>query len=64
MSYEAGFDAAALEALTGLGHTLRDEPSDEIGSVQAVVVDPATGLQYGGADPRRAGTVVGLTSGR
>ena len=64
VSYEAGFDASALEALTGLGHELSDEPSDEIGSVQAVVVDPVTGLQYGGADARRAGTVVGITSGR
>lgn len=58
ISYE-DFDAEALEALTALGHTLRDEPSD-IGSVQAVIVDPVTGLQYGGADDRRAGQVVGL----
>jgi len=58
VSYEA-FDAEALEGLTTLGHTLRDEPRD-IGSVQAVIVDPATGMQYGGADDRRAGTVVGL----
>ena len=63
VSYETGFDEAALQALTELGHTLRDEPS-EIGSVQAVVVDPETGLQYGGADGRRAGAVVGITSGR
>lgn len=58
VSYEA-FDADALEALRTLGHELRDDPS-EIGSVQAVIVDPVTGLQYGGADDRRAGTVVGL----
>ena len=58
-SYEEGFDAAALEGLRTLGHELSDEPGD-IGSVQAVVVDPATGNQYGGADGRRAGTVVGL----
>ena len=64
VSYEAGFDEDALETLRELGHELDDEPSDEIGSVQAVVVDPATGLQYGGADARRAGTVVGITSGR
>ena len=59
VTYEAGFDAATLDALRALGHTLRDEPRD-IGSVQAVVVDPATGLQYGGADDRRAGAVRGL----
>ena len=59
ISYEEAFDAAALEGLRALGHTLSDEPGD-IGSVQAVVVDPATGAQYGGADDRRAGTVIGL----
>jgi len=58
VSYEA-FEAEALEALRTLGHTLRDEPRD-IGSVQAVIVDPASKMQYGGADSRRAGTVVGL----
>lgn len=58
VSYEA-FSDESLEALRTLGHTLRDDPSD-IGSVQAVVVDNETGLQYGGADDRRAGSVVGL----
>jgi gamma-glutamyltranspeptidase/glutathione hydrolase len=28
--------------------------------VQAVQVEPKTGKQYGGADPRREGTVIGL----
>ena len=59
VSYEAAFDDAALEGLRALGHELNEEPG-EIGSVQAVVVDPATGLQYGGADDRRAGAVAGL----
>jgi len=58
VTYEE-FDAGALEDLRTLGHTLRDEPRD-IGSVQAVIVDSATGMQYGGADDRRAGSVVGL----
>jgi gamma-glutamyltranspeptidase/glutathione hydrolase len=35
-------------------------PGGEIGSVQAVVVDQHTGKQYGGADSRREGTVIGL----
>ena len=61
VAYEAGFDEAALQALRDLGQDLRDEPASDIGSVQAVVVDPATGLQYGGADDRRAGAVVGIT---
>jgi len=59
IGYEEGFDAATLEGLTALGHTLRDEPS-VIGSVQAVTVETSTGLVSGGADSRRAGTVVGL----
>ena len=32
----------------------------DIGSVQAVLVDPHTGKQYGAADSRREGTVIGL----
>ena len=35
-------------------------PPADIGSVQAVVVDAQTGKQYGGADARREGTVIGL----
>ena len=31
-----------------------------IGSVQGVVMDLRSGRQYGGADPRREGTVIGL----
>lgn len=56
VAYEAGFDAKNLDALTALGHILRDKPGD-IGSVQAVVVDPESGMHYGGADSRRAGSV-------
>ncbi len=59
ISYEEGFDQLALDELTALGHTLRDEPGD-IGSTQAVTIDQTTGLVDAGADSRRAGTVVGL----
>jgi gamma-glutamyltranspeptidase/glutathione hydrolase len=52
------FDAAALDGLRLLGHTV-NAPVD-IGSVQMVVIDPKTGKQYGGADLRREGTVIGL----
>jgi gamma-glutamyltranspeptidase / glutathione hydrolase len=31
-----------------------------IGSVQGVIIDLQTGKQYGGADQRREGTVIGL----
>ena len=59
VSYEEAIPTETRDALTTLGHTLRDSPS-VIGSVQAVVVDNASGTQYGGADSRRAGSVVGL----
>lgn len=57
VSYE-GFDESATTALTDLGHTLRDAPS-VIGSIQAIYIDE-NGQVFGGADSRRAGTVVGL----
>jgi gamma-glutamyltranspeptidase/glutathione hydrolase len=31
-----------------------------IGSVQGAIIDLQTGKQYGGADQRREGTVIGL----
>lgn len=57
-----GFPAASLQGLRDLGHTVGN-PSD-IGSVQAVVVDAKTGKQYGAADARREGTVIGLPRSR
>ena len=53
----------ALRALghVGLGTTLgANACTATIGSVQGVVIDLRTGRQYGGADPRREGTVIGL----
>jgi gamma-glutamyltranspeptidase/glutathione hydrolase len=41
----------------GLGYTVN---VGDVGSVQAVLIDPRTGLQYGAADDRREGSVVGL----
>ncbi len=58
-SYEEGFYEDVLEDLGELGHSVRSNPS-VIGSVQAVVVDLKNGQQFGGADSRRAGTVIGL----
>lgn len=42
----------------GLGETGSEGCRDSIGSVQAVVIDPATGVRHGAADPRREGTVI------
>jgi gamma-glutamyltranspeptidase len=58
-SYEEGFDEDVLQELRDLEHSVHSTPS-VIGSVQAVVVDLKNGQQFGGADSRRAGTVIGL----
>ena len=59
ISLEPGFPQATRDGLLALGYTLPATAFD-IGSVQAVIVDRQTGKQYGGADPRREGTVIGL----
>jgi gamma-glutamyltranspeptidase / glutathione hydrolase len=58
VSREAGFPADTISGLQAIGHPLAN-PST-IGSVQAVGIDLLTGKQYGGADQRREGTVIGL----
>jgi gamma-glutamyltranspeptidase / glutathione hydrolase len=57
VTVEAAYPQAAVDGLRALGYTVGNA---EIGSVQAVVVDPRTGRQYGAADARREGTVIGL----
>ncbi|MDZ7652592.1 MAG: gamma-glutamyltransferase [Burkholderiaceae bacterium] len=57
-----GFPQTSLDGLRALGHTV-NAPVD-IGSVQAVAVEPKTGKQYGAADARREGTVIGLPRSR
>ncbi|MGE5339153.1 MAG: gamma-glutamyltransferase [Gemmatimonadota bacterium] len=44
----------------GLGAAGTNACTQSIGSVQAVIIDLQTGKQYGGADQRREGTVIGL----
>lgn len=51
------FPTATVDALRGLGYTVT---LTDIGSVQAVLIDQQTGKQYGAADARREGTVIGL----
>ena len=58
ITVEYGFQQSVLDRLQALGHRVGKQA--ELGSVQAIVVDPATGRQYGGADARRSGSVVGL----
>ena len=57
------FSVAAQDALRALGHDGLGEPGtdgcqESIGSVQAVVIDLATGEHSGAADRRREGTVI------
>jgi gamma-glutamyltranspeptidase/glutathione hydrolase len=57
------FGIAAQDALRALGHDGLGEPGtdgchESIGSVQAVVIDLATGEHSGAADRRREGTVI------
>ena len=60
------FSDATLAALKALGHFSNAATgalncaTASIGSVQGVIIDLQTGKQYGGADPRREGTVIGL----
>jgi gamma-glutamyltranspeptidase/glutathione hydrolase len=58
LSLELGFPQATRDGLLALGYTL--PATADIGSVQAVLVDPKTGKQYGAADARREGTVITL----
>jgi gamma-glutamyltranspeptidase/glutathione hydrolase len=43
--------------MKALGYTVT---IGDVGSVQAVLIDQQTGKQYGGADDRREGKVIGL----
>ena len=57
------FSIATQDALRKLGHiglgeAGTDSCQETIGSVQVVVIDPATGAHRGAADPRREGTVI------
>jgi gamma-glutamyltranspeptidase/glutathione hydrolase len=53
------FPAATVDALKAapLGYTVN---LSDVGSVQSVYIEPKTGKQYGAADGRREGTVIGL----
>jgi gamma-glutamyltranspeptidase / glutathione hydrolase len=57
VTVEAAYPQAAVDALRALGYTVG---TADIGSVQAVLVEPRSGKQYGAADARRDGTVIGL----
>ncbi|MFO1329717.1 MAG: gamma-glutamyltransferase [Rubrivivax sp.] len=66
VAIEAAFPTATADALRAMGYNVpvpAAAPASDIGSVQMVLVDPRTGKQYGAADARREGTVIGLPRG-
>jgi gamma-glutamyltranspeptidase/glutathione hydrolase len=54
---QVGFAADVVQALEGRGHTLRVD--SDMGGVQAIAIDPATGLRLGASDPREDGAALG-----
>src|SRR5437879_3212348 len=58
---EAGFDEAEIAKLRALGHNV-GSPGN-IGNVNAIFVDLATGHQYGAVDSTREGGLIGLPKG-
>jgi gamma-glutamyltranspeptidase/glutathione hydrolase len=57
VTLENRFPASTADALKALGYSVG---TADVGSVQAVLIDQKTGKQYGAADDRREGTVIGL----
>lgn len=62
---ERGITTETLQGLAALGHQVpqvNGAPAcaSTIGSVQGIVIDLKNGKQYGGADQRREGTVIGI----
>lgn len=57
VTLENRFPQATVDAMKALGYTVG---IGDVGSVQAVLIDQQTGKQYGAADDRREGTVIGL----
>ena len=60
VTLENRLPSSAADALRGLGYTVT---IGDVGSVQAVLIDQQTGKQYGAADDRREGKVIGLPRG-
>jgi len=57
VTLENRFPTSTADAMRALGYTVT---TSDVGSVQAVLIDQQTGKQYGAADDRREGTVIGL----
>ena len=56
-SIEKGISPDTIKLLTEMGHTVSLKAA--MGAAQSILVDPATGMRYGAADPRREGLALG-----
>jgi len=56
---EHAFPRDVVDALRARGHTVEISERDW-SSAQAIVIDPETGIQYGGTDPRTDGAAIGV----
>jgi gamma-glutamyltranspeptidase/glutathione hydrolase len=52
-----GFPPDVVAALEKMGHQVKAEAN--MGDVEAVMIDPRTGMLYGASDPRGGGKAVG-----
>lgn len=59
IEWEAGMDMDSKGHLEGMGFVFNEKPHS-IGNVQAIQIDPETGLMHGAADSSREGTAIGL----
>jgi len=62
LSIESRMPKETQDWLASIGYKFEVYPDYDLffGGAQAIVIDPATGMMYGGADPRRDGAVFGF----
>ena len=56
---ERAFPRDVVEALRARGHEVKVSDRDW-SSAQSIVIDPETGIHYGGTDPRTDGAAIGF----
>lgn len=59
LSLEEGFPARTVEELRERGHAVKVVGPRSIGSTSGILLDPESGVLYGGSDPRRDGYACG-----
>ena len=59
LSLEPGFDPAEVAKLAAMGHRVNVAPGNLGSRIQLIRRDPATGVLFGGSDPRAEGMAAG-----